>query len=196
MTTTTRSYHSPLRQAEAAATRARILDAAGELFGEQGYALTTMKHIAERAGVSVQTVHLAGPKSAILLAAYERLLSEAATAPPSDDMPGGAGLRRIIDASVSINRASAALWRALDAASHSDPLVKDALEAPGATDHPAVVLADLEAAGVNDPAVAAELSLLLGPPAYLHFTGRWGWTEEQLRDWLQRRADELVSAAD
>ncbi len=59
MSDSRRSYHSPLRKQEAANTRARVLDAAAELFGRDGYALTSMQAIAELAGVSVQTVNLA-----------------------------------------------------------------------------------------------------------------------------------------
>src|SRR5436190_1849789 len=54
---TSRSYSSPLRDEQAARTRARIVRAAGELFHEEGYAGTTMKDIAERAGVARDTVH-------------------------------------------------------------------------------------------------------------------------------------------
>ncbi len=67
-----RRYSSPLREAEAARTRARIVDAAGELFVRDGYAATPLRAIAERAGVSIQSVHLAGPKAALLIAAFER----------------------------------------------------------------------------------------------------------------------------
>ncbi|MGV3713328.1 TetR family transcriptional regulator, partial [Pseudolysinimonas sp.] len=65
----TRDYHSPRRQAEAAATRARIVEAAGRLFVAHGYVATPIKAIAEAAGVSVPTVHLNGPKHALLIAA-------------------------------------------------------------------------------------------------------------------------------
>src|SRR5215470_8631997 len=54
-----RSYHSPRREAQAAATRREILDAAGRLFERQGYAATTMAAIAAEAGVSLKTVYVA-----------------------------------------------------------------------------------------------------------------------------------------
>jgi AcrR family transcriptional regulator len=47
----------PSRKERAQATRARIAQAAHELFAERGYQATTMGHIAARAGVAVQTVH-------------------------------------------------------------------------------------------------------------------------------------------
>lgn len=45
------------RRDKAAATRARILAAAEELFARHGYTPTTMQAIADRAGVAVQTVY-------------------------------------------------------------------------------------------------------------------------------------------
>jgi AcrR family transcriptional regulator len=45
------------RSARARATRRRITDAAAALFVEQGYGMTKLEQIAERAGVAVQTVY-------------------------------------------------------------------------------------------------------------------------------------------
>jgi AcrR family transcriptional regulator len=45
------------RNAQARATRRRIIDAAAQLFIADGYAATTLEQIAERAGVAVQTVY-------------------------------------------------------------------------------------------------------------------------------------------
>jgi AcrR family transcriptional regulator len=69
--TRARSYISPLRAEAAQATRLRIIQAAADLFTERGYSGTTMPAIAKGAGVSVQSVHLAGPKSSLLMAAFE-----------------------------------------------------------------------------------------------------------------------------
>ena len=54
-----RSYNSPRRREQAAATRLAILDAARELFVGQGYAATTIAQVAKRAGVAEKTVYLA-----------------------------------------------------------------------------------------------------------------------------------------
>ena len=43
-----RRYSSSVRDEQAARTRARILEAAGELFVEQGYARTTVQGVADR----------------------------------------------------------------------------------------------------------------------------------------------------
>jgi AcrR family transcriptional regulator len=64
-----RPYRSRLRAEQAAQTRLRILEAAGELFGEGGYAATTIDAIAARASVAVDTVYaIFGNKKALLSA--------------------------------------------------------------------------------------------------------------------------------
>src|SRR4051794_33252175 len=67
-----RVYNSPLRAEQAHRTRAAVLDAAGRCFLEKGYAATTMKDVAARAGVSVQTVFGQGSKASLLLACVDR----------------------------------------------------------------------------------------------------------------------------
>ena len=54
-----RTYNSPRRREQAAATRREILEAARRLFQKQGYAATTMAAIATEAGVALKTVYLA-----------------------------------------------------------------------------------------------------------------------------------------
>src|SRR5712692_5357446 len=64
---TRRQYVSPLRTAAAKVTRSGVLDAARQLFIEQGYVATTVDQIAERAGVSKPTVFTAvGSKRELL----------------------------------------------------------------------------------------------------------------------------------
>ncbi|WP_207455724.1 TetR/AcrR family transcriptional regulator [Herbiconiux sp. SYSU D00978] len=186
-TTSTRPYNSPLRKAEAAATRARILDAAAALFEEEGYALTTMKQIADRAGVSLQTVHLAGPKAAILLAAYDRRIQQGGL--PRRD-PAHAPLERLCVAagtSIAVNSRSAKLWYAIEAASHSDPLVKEAFRAM-VEGHSGAVRDVVSALDVDDvDAAMAEVHFLLAATTYLHFVEQHGWSHERFRGWLERR---------
>lgn len=53
-----RSYRSPLRAAQAQATRRRLLETARRLFVERGYAGTTVAAVATEAGVAPETVYL------------------------------------------------------------------------------------------------------------------------------------------
>jgi AcrR family transcriptional regulator len=62
-----RTYSSTRRRSQAEQTRAMILNAAGKLFFERGYAGTTMEAIAQQAGVAPETVYAAfGSKGALL----------------------------------------------------------------------------------------------------------------------------------
>jgi AcrR family transcriptional regulator len=58
------------RARQAAATRARIIDEAGRLFAERGYAATTIDAIAAAADVAVETVYARFKNKRNLLAAY------------------------------------------------------------------------------------------------------------------------------
>lgn len=71
----TRSYNSPRRREQAAATRRQILDAAQRLFEAQGYAGTPMAAVAAEAGVALKTVYLAfETKSGLLRALWNAVL--------------------------------------------------------------------------------------------------------------------------
>lgn len=196
----TRTYSSPKRQAEAARTRQAIVDAAATLFSRDGYPATTMKGIAERAGVSVQSVHLAGPKAALLVAAFERTfagdegrhslserpaLVEILSRPDLADVVAG-WLEFVADA----NRRTARISRAMQVAAEVDPLAAEAV-------------ADLDARRRRDLGIAAgwavgrgllaparaeqatdELNYLVGPETYDFFVLRSGWSGERYLEWL------------
>jgi AcrR family transcriptional regulator len=94
----TRRYSSTVRDEQAARTRARILDAAGELFLERGYARTTVQDLAERAGVARDTVHaIFGGKARVLTALIDtRLLPDGAVANVADT-PGAQAIKAETD---------------------------------------------------------------------------------------------------
>jgi AcrR family transcriptional regulator len=76
-----RPYHSPLRQEQAQATRVRILDAALELFGRQGYGATSIAAIGREAGVVPETIYASfGSKRGIVDGLIARALPEDAAA--------------------------------------------------------------------------------------------------------------------
>jgi len=73
-----RSYSSRLRAEQSTQTRLRILKAAGALFESQGYAQTTMRAIAEAAGVATDTVYAVfGAKARVLTALIDHRLAPA-----------------------------------------------------------------------------------------------------------------------
>ena len=70
-----RSYDSPRRREQAAATRRDILEAAQRLFERRGFAATKMAEIASEAGVALKTVYAAfETKSGVLRALWHMLL--------------------------------------------------------------------------------------------------------------------------
>ncbi len=65
-------YRSPLREAQAQATRAAVIEAAGRLFAERGYVATSIDDIAAAAGVSRATVfNSVGGKPVLLKTAFD-----------------------------------------------------------------------------------------------------------------------------
>ena len=81
-----RSYRSPVRASRAAATRKAVLDAAQELFLDNGYPATTAREIAAAARVSVDTVYASvGRKPEVMLALLERAISGGEHAVAPDD---------------------------------------------------------------------------------------------------------------
>jgi AcrR family transcriptional regulator len=73
-----RRYDASRRRQQADATRRRILDAAADLFVANGYGPTTMKEIAEHAGVAVDTVYATfGSKVRVLTAIVDARLAPA-----------------------------------------------------------------------------------------------------------------------
>lgn len=67
-----RTYDSTRRTAQAAATRSAVIHAARDLFVERGFGRTTIAEIADRAGVSVETIHKSvGTKAQLLHLAWD-----------------------------------------------------------------------------------------------------------------------------
>jgi AcrR family transcriptional regulator len=85
-----RSYTSALRDEQAARTRTRIVQTADELFRERGYAGTTMKDVAARAGVARDTVHAVfGSKAQLIPAIVDLRLVPDESVPNVADTPEG-----------------------------------------------------------------------------------------------------------
>jgi AcrR family transcriptional regulator len=72
-----RRYHSPRRAEAAERTRATVVGAARELFLRDGYERTSVTAIAERAGVSLDTIYAAvGRKPLLVRAVVDDVLGE------------------------------------------------------------------------------------------------------------------------
>lgn len=71
-----RRYRSPRREQQAMATRQAILDAAQELFTARGYVLSSIREIADLAGVAIPTVYAVfKDKASVLWALVELIIS-------------------------------------------------------------------------------------------------------------------------
>jgi AcrR family transcriptional regulator len=75
-----RTYRSPLRAEQAAATRARIIDAARALLLDRGYAATKLDQVAAEAGVALPTLTGYFPNKAALLEDVLRAVVSGTTA--------------------------------------------------------------------------------------------------------------------
>jgi AcrR family transcriptional regulator len=88
----TRTYRSPRRQEQAAATRRSVVRAARELFSRDGYAATTVTAVAAAAHVSLDTVYASvGRKPELVLAVIDGVLG-------SSDEPVGLEEREYVKA--------------------------------------------------------------------------------------------------
>ena len=162
---------TPKRAKDAAATRARLLTAAQELFGVHGFASTSTREIAQRAGVDPALIaRYFGSKADLYLAAVvsERVGSDttATTEPPLAGLPavittvlsrmddGGPGpmLQALLRSDAPPEVFAAA--RAHFARRLVDPLVQE----HSATEHPdALLAAQVEAAAVIGIGLARSL---------------------------------------
>lgn len=183
-----------VRAERAAATRRRVVDAAGPLFVELGYLETTMAGLAGAAGVAVQTLYLSfGSKAAVL----EAVLAADGENQPSvcdlrEEPTGPAALLAHVSATTAAVARSHPLAAVLRAAS-ADPDPADLLHRSRR-----VVLAG-HARAVDElaerPGFTAHMSLqrateamaaLLSPETYELLVVAQGWTVPDWADWAAR----------
>jgi AcrR family transcriptional regulator len=142
-----RPYRSPVRAAQAAATRVAVLRSAHDLFTAQGYAATSVTEIAGRAGVAVDTLYASvGRKPQLLLALIDEALAGHDT-----DAPGGQATPSVQRDYVQQVRAAAGARRKLEV--YAAAIVSR---------HPQVVplVAALRQAAATDTAARAALASL------------------------------------
>ncbi len=203
--TSSRSYHSPVRQQRAEEARERIILAARRRFVQDGYAATSVAAIADEAGLSRRTIYDAfGTKKDLLMA----LLGQLAPLPRDT-------FETAIDAAAG--DAHAQLWVAVDfitryyhggadvlamihAAAGADPDVAE-LDRTGESfrrmaQRPLIIdwnLRGLLAVGLPADTAADIFWSLTAPQVYRLFTGQCSWTREDFASWLcQALATQLL----
>jgi AcrR family transcriptional regulator len=197
-----RRYDSSRRQSQAMRTRREVIEAATGLFVERGYDATTMADIAERAGVSTETVYASvGPKPEVLKQAIDvgiagddlpiplnerDVIHEIETAPTARAkfVLFAALIRSILDR-------TAPLWQALEqgAGQHEElaTLLQFAtagrLEGMGEA---AVNLVETDCLrdGVSPDEARDVLWVASSPNLYRLFVIERGWTPERYEAWL------------
>lgn len=115
-------YDSSRRQEGARSTRARVIDAAQASFLAHGYGATTIRRVAEDAGVSQETIYKTfGGKAALVKAVYDRSLAGDDDDIPLSERPEAIAVR---DASSPDEAATAYAELARVIASRIDPLLR------------------------------------------------------------------------
>ena len=197
-----RSYHSPRRQQQAAATRQAILEAAQRLFERRGYPATTMEQVAAEAGVALKTVYLAfTTKSGLLRALWDLRLkgdqAEAAVAErpwyrevveepdPERQLRGNArnarlvkeriaGVLKILRSAAPVDPDAEALWHLIQTDFYDNQrVIVESLKARQA------LRPGLDVAQASDI-----LWTLNHPDVWLLLVGERGWTPGQWERWF------------
>lgn len=171
----------PLRT-DGAETRGRILESAGILIAQAGFADTTSKAIAQRAGVDLASINYhfgsrAGLYQAVLVEAHGRLVSiERLDALRHADLPPREKLARLIDGlltSVTDERGwhAAVLSRELLApSSHMRALMEN--EVAAKAEIALAILSEITGRPRDDPALLPSLISVIAPCAMLLVAGR------------------------
>ena len=201
-------YVSPLREAQAAQTRARILDAAVRVFRESGYSGASLARIAKEAGVSLETVKQNGPKAALLLAGFDHAFSGQEGEGPlhtrelaeaAEQLPPHGVLPFLVEFVGTANARVAGLWpRLLEAAAGDDDVAQRLreLQANRRSDMLGAI-AMFRRRGVCDSRLpdgelADALSFIISPESYTQLVAEAGWSEEAYHAWLVRTVERVV----
>jgi AcrR family transcriptional regulator len=191
------------RARQAAATRARIVDAAGRLFAERGYSATTIDAVATEADVAVETVYARFKNKRNLLEAYldASIVGDAAPVPlldrPEVQAVGAADdqreqvrlLARIMRGVLERNAPVHAVLRtAIAVDSELEALASEDDNRRKAT-HRAFVQMLMGRGPLRDGLSIAEatdtMSVLANPETYAFLTRRRGWTPARVQRWLE-----------
>lgn len=201
----TRSYRSTLRAEQAANTRSRVVAAAAECFADRGYAGTSLAEIAERAGVSTETVKANGPKRALLLSAFDQAFAGGEGDEPLSDTDAGRDLAGITDDDAFLgavagfiaaaNARTSVLWGEYLAAANADPAIAEALASLLERRHHDFrrVIEEVVARGMTSRVddvdeAAAALSFLWSPESHQQLVLQSGWDLERYERWLVEAA--------
>jgi AcrR family transcriptional regulator len=203
-TSTKRPYDTTRRARQAAQTRADVLQAATQLFGERGWAGTTLAAVADLAGVSVETIYKGfGSKKALLREAMDVALVGDMEPVPLAQRPEFLHL----DQGTVGERLAYAAALVADQHDRTGGVWQAAIEAAGGDDDMAALRADLEARRrldvgrglaralgheVDDDTVTM-VWLLVAPEAHRRLTYDLGFTRERYEAFVEDGLTRLLA---
>ncbi|AVH23729.1 TetR/AcrR family transcriptional regulator [Nocardia cyriacigeorgica] len=189
-----------VRAAKATANRAKMLAAARELFTTRGYTPTTMKAIAEQAGMAVQTLYFTfATKRAILSELLDIEIAGDTEPVATMDRPWFAAavaaapheqIRQQVAAAATIYARVSPLLEVIRSAAATDPELAELWQTNIAQRH-LVQLRLAEALAAKTPlrggitaAHAADIALaVLAPETYRLLVHERGWTDAEWESW-------------
>jgi len=200
----TRPYRSPRRAAAAELTRRAVLAAADDLFRSRGWSGTSMREVAARAGVAVETVYAtAGSKRALLRQVSDVAVvgddAQVALAARPEFAALGSGSRgeRLAAAArmlTRLNSRTAALNRALEHAAPTNPGLAEELGSSRARQRATNRLAlTLVLDREPDDALVDAVWAVGHGQVYLLLVESAGWSDHQYERWLADMFDRQLS---
>lgn len=201
-------YQSPLRAAQAQATRRAIVAAAARLFVERGYGPTSVDAIAEAAGVSRKTVFtsVGGKAAALKLALDWAIVGDDAPVAMMDrpqvqaqmqEPDAGRLLAMYAQMNTEVGGRISELQHVVEAAAGADEELRALAETLAAQRRYGMgrLAEQLNQRGALRPDLSVDeaadvLWLMSGPANYRWFVVIQGWTPLRFADWL---SDALVS---
>jgi AcrR family transcriptional regulator len=189
------------RSQRAQQTRKQILDAARDLFVERGYGATMLQDIADRAGVSVQTIYfIYGNKRTLLKEMTDTAIAGDVEPIATMDRPwfrealaartAAAHLKAHVAGTTRILERVAPILKVMEGAAAADPLIAELWSFDG-NPRLAVQTAAAESlvtkpgarVGVSAEHAAHVLYGILSPELYLLFVRDCGWSSDRWSAW-------------
>jgi AcrR family transcriptional regulator len=193
-----RSYSSPLRAESARRTRLLVRDAAARLFVDRGYVSTTVRNVAEAAGVSTRTVFTAFPggKAELFHEALHTAIEGDTAATHTPAPRDGDPVERILDQMVGfstdvLERAGTLMTTSIESSGADDDMRRFADEGARASAENAMTLAEgLAAHELLRPEISVQraadvLFTVVSPQVYSMLRRQCGWDVVEYRNWVK-----------
>ncbi|MFC9762296.1 TetR/AcrR family transcriptional regulator [Rhodococcus jostii] len=193
-----RSYSSPLRAESARRTRLLVRDAAARLFVDRGYVSTTVRNVAEAAGVSTRTVFTVFPggKAELFHEALHTAIEGDTAATHTPAPRDGDPVERILDQMVGfstdvLERAGTLMTTSIESSGADDDMRRFADEGARASAENAMTLAEgLAAHELLRPEISVQraadvLFTVVSPQVYSMLRRQCGWDVVEYRNWVK-----------